>query len=312
MSRYGWVMKHIFVVNPQAGGRDHTASIAARLQQMEADTELYRTERALDATRYVAQWCDDHPGVAVRFYACGGDGTLNEVVGGAVGREGVAVGCLPCGSGNDFVRYWPDRDFHDVKALVEGQPVKVDVMEIRSSLSTRYCLNTLNFGFEAAVCHTMAAVRRKPLVGGPLAYTTGIVASLATSRRNRCRITVDGEPWLSEPLLLASLANGRYAGGGYLCAPRAVNDDGMMEVMAIRPMSVVRFAKMIDCYKKGEHLDREELRDVVCYRRGHQVTFEDEQPFLLATDGEMMRDRRFEVRTLHQAVTMIVPTKQVR
>ena len=303
-------MKHIFVVNPKAGGHDHSDAIAAYLHDTEADAELYRTTGPCDATRFVSQWCDSHPGEAVRFYACGGDGTLNEVVSGAVGRAEAAVGCLPCGSGNDYVRYWSDLDFHNIASLIHGHTVPVDVMEVRSSHPVRYCLNTLNFGFEAAVCRIMTEVRRKPLIGGSMSYTTGIVASLLTSRRNPCRITVDGELWQGEPLLLASLANGRYAGGGYRCAPRAVNDDGLLEVMAIRPMSVPRFARIIGCYKTGEHLDRDELRDVVRYRRGSRVTFESDRPFWLAADGELMQDRRFTVTTLHRAIPFIIPDKQ--
>ena len=310
-------MKHIFVVNPKAGGYNHSSTIADSLRDIEADTELYRTTGPRDATRMVTQWCADHPGQAVRFYACGGDGTLNEVVTGVMNArsgeqkpEDVAVGSIPCGSGNDYARYWSDLDFHDIQALVNGPTVPVDVMEIVTHQSTRYCLNTLNFGFEAAVCRTMDEVHRRPIIGGPMAYTTGIIASLISRRHNPCRITVDGEEWFSGTLMLASLANGRYAGGGYQCAPKSVNDDGLLEVMGIRPMSIPRFAKVIKYYKTGEHLDHEELRNVMLYRRGRQVIIEDDGPFYLAIDGEVIGAHRFTVNNLHHAIPFIIPAKQ--
>lgn len=301
-------MKHFFVVNPCAGRRDCSDEIAARLDIAGIEAEIYVTSGPRDATRFVGQWLRDHAGEEVRFYACGGDGTLNEVVSGvmAAKSEGrsVEVACYPCGSGDDFVRYWQGVDFTDIAALVDGEAVPVDVMR----LGDRYCVNTLNYGFEAAVCHTMAAARRVPLLGGSMAYTTGIVTSLATGRRNRCRVTVDGELWLDGEVLLLSVANGQYAGGGYHCAPRAVNDDGLLEVMAVTPMSVARFAKLIKYYKNGELLDREELRTLVRYRRGSRVVIDPLRDSYVATDGEIVPGRRFEAECLHNAVNFVIPT----
>ena len=301
-------MKHIFVVNPCAGGRDRSGDIRSALSALGSDAEIYNTRGPRDATRFVAGWCAEHPGEDVRFYSCGGDGTLNEVVSGVMGAERgmrkVEVGCYPCGSGDDFVRYWQGTDFTDIAALLQGTAVPVDVMR----LGDRYCVNTLNYGFEAAVCHTMASVRRVPVVGGRMAYTTGIGVSLATGRRNRCRVTVDGELWLDGEVLLLSVANGQYAGGGYHCAPRAVNDDGLLEVMAATPMSVARFAKLIKYYKNGELLDREELRDIVRYRRGRHVVIDPMRDSYVATDGEIVPGRCFDAECLHHAVNFVIPT----
>ena len=301
-------MKHIFVVNPCAGGRDRSGDIRSALSALGSDAEIYNTLGPRDATRFVAVWCAEHPGEDVRFYSCGGDGTLNEVVSGVMGAERgmrkVEVGCYPCGSGDDFVRYWQGTDFTDIAALLQGTAVPVDVMR----LGDRYCVNTLNYGFEAAVCHTMSSVRRVPVVGGRMAYTTGIGASLATGRRNRCRVTVDGELWLDGEVLLLSVANGQYAGGGYHCAPRAVNDDGLLEVMAATPMSVARFAKLIKYYKNGELLDREELRDIVRYRRGRHVVIDPMRDSYVATDGEIVPGRRFDAECLHKAFNFVIPT----
>lgn len=314
-------MKHVFVVNPSADGRDRSGDIAAALAATGVDTELYRTRGPRDATRFVARWCADHPGDEVRFYSCGGDGTLNEVVSGVMeaesgkrkvesgergvesGERRVEVACYPCGSGDDFVRYWAGTDFTDLGALMQGEAVPVDVMRV----GDRYCVNTLNFGFEAAVCHAMASVRRVPVVGGRMAYTSGIVASLATGRRNRCRVSVDGEVWLDGEVLLLSVANGQWAGGGYHCAPRAKNDDGLLEVMAVKPMSVARFAKLIKYYKNGELLDREELRPIVSYRRGARVLIEPLRDSYVATDGEIVPGTCFDIECLPKAVNFVVP-----
>ena len=311
-------MKHLFVVNPCAGGRDSSSDIEAAVSALPIDAEVYTTRAPRDATQMVARWCNEHSDEAVRFYACGGDGTLNEVVSGVMEHRAahtdtyasrrVEVACYPCGSGNDFVRYFDGMAFDDLALQAATTATRtVDAMQVGTAEGTRYCINTLNFGFEAEVCRTMADVRRRPLIGGRMAYTTGIVCSLATGRRTHCRIELDGELWHDGDLLLAGVANGMYDGGGYRCAPRAVPDDGLLEVMAIAPMSLARFAKMIGSYERGTHLDDYRLHDVVHYRRGSRVSLASEHPFYIATDGELLRGTHFDVECIHKAIHFVTP-----
>ena len=306
-------MKHIFVVNPQAGGRDESAYITEQLKGIEAETEVYVTRAPRDATRYVAERCAS--GEALRFYACGGDGTLNEVVSGVMKATdsptsdlrpptSIEVGCYPCGSGNDYVKNWPERDFSNLRALIEGTAMPVDLLQV----GDRYCVNVMNFGFEAEVCRTMERVRRWPLLGGKMAYVTGIVHCLLHKRHNPCRLTVDDEAWHSGDMLLGSAANGRFVGGGYQCAPRAVVDDGWLEAQCVDALSIARFLKMIGAYKRGEHLDRVDMHDVVHHRRARQMVFESDRDFSVVIDGELLSGSRFEVRLLPKVLNFIVPS----
>lgn len=309
-------MKHLFVINPFAGGENHAKDIVDSVKTLDIESDIYLTQGVKDATRFVGDYCRKRPEEALRIYACGGDGTLNEVVSGVMACDCVSrgmrveVACYPCGSGNDYVKYWPGADFRNLKSLSKASSMEVDVMRIRyQSLSgeeMRYALNTLNYGFEAEVCRVMDEVRHIPLLGGRMAYTTGIVKSLFSGRHNPCRITVDGEPWMEGDLLLASMANGRYEGGGFLSAPRSQNDDGLLEITAVRPLSILRFASMIGYYKSGEYLDRPELQDAVCYRRGRSVVIEHDNPFYLGIDGELLHGSRFEVENLHRALRFVV------
>lgn len=301
-------MRHVFVINPQAGGHDRSHQINEQLKKLALETEVYITQGPRDATHYVADRCNHSDGEELRFYACGGDGTLNEVVSGIMSSEAgvrnAEVGCYPCGSGNDFIKYWPEADFTNLEALVAGTSTSVDVMKF----GDRYSLNTLNFGFEAAVCRAMSEVRRLPILGGRMAYTTGILKSLATGRRNHCHVEVDGELWYEGDLLLLSLANGQYTGGGYHCAPQALVDDGLIEVLSVKPMSIPTFARLIKYYENGELLDRPELKKVVSYRRGQRVTIEVGRLSFVATDGELVEGQRFEIEMQHKAIRFVVPT----
>ena len=304
-------MRHIFIINPCAGGEDHADAITQRLQASNIEALVYITQGAKDATRYVDDHCRQHPGEALRFYACGGDGTLNEVASGVMGHSIAEVGCYPCGSGNDYVKYWQGVNFNDLQALTKASSVEVDVMKVRyqsdSGPALRYALNTLNFGFEAEVCRAMDEMRRKPLLGGRMAYPSGIVKSLFSGRHNPCRITVDGELWHEGDLMLASLANGRYEGGGFHSAPRSLNDDGWIEATTIRPISIVRFASIIGSYKNGTYLDRKKLQNIVSYRRAKHLLIESDHPFYIGIDGELLHGNLFEIENLPRALHFAVP-----
>lgn len=299
-------MRHIFIINPCAGGKNHASEIASQTNALNIDATTHITQDSQDATRYVDDYCRQHPSESLRFYACGGDGTLNEVASGAIGHPNAEVGCYPCGSGNDYVKYYPEFNFHNFRALIEAPSVEVDIMRVCYDDGQRYCLNAFHVGFEAEVCRAMASVRRKPLIGGPMTYTTAIVESLFSGRRTCCRITVDGEPWHEGDLLLASLANGRYIGGGYKCAPRSMNNDGLLEIAKLKPISLLRFARSIGYYRRGEHLDAECLRDVVTYRRGSTAIVEADHQFHVGIDGELLCGTRFEIENLPRALRFIV------
>ena len=103
-------MKHIFIINPAAGKADKTAEYTAKITAAceGLDYEILLTQAPGDATRMAREAAET--GREVRLYACGGDGTLNEVVAGAAGYDNAAVTCYVGGSGNDFVKIFDDRD----------------------------------------------------------------------------------------------------------------------------------------------------------------------------------------------------------
>ena len=119
-------MKHIFILNPAAGRINSFERIEGELKQVYAagglDYQIYETKAPGDATAYIRDYCRMHD-EPVRFYACGGDGTLNEVVNGAVGFPQASVGCYPCGSGNDFVKYYGGKQhFLNLQAQIFHRP----------------------------------------------------------------------------------------------------------------------------------------------------------------------------------------------
>lgn len=144
-------MKHLFIVNPVAGGKDRHEYVAeqARLAlEGSADAyEVYITTAPMDACAKIK--AEAASGEELRVYACGGDGTLNECVNGAVGHDNVAVTHFPCGTGNDFIKmFGEEKDrFFDLSDLVRGEVRPLDVMECCG----RYAVNICSVGIDARI-----------------------------------------------------------------------------------------------------------------------------------------------------------------
>lgn len=307
-------VKHIFIINPNAGKNDATIQLEKQLSdfQRTLDYEIYHVEgNAGTMRRYVAQRCQQSPQEQLRFYACGGDGTLKEVMNGMVGQPNAQLACYPCGSGNDYVKYFaPVASFLDLQALVEGTPTPVDITRVEAlidgKMQTHHSINVVNFGLEAQVCRHMEQIRRKPLIGGKNAYTTAIVMAVLHGLRNHCSLKADGEPFHSGAYTLCTVAHGRYVGGQYLCAPRSANNDGLAELCLVKPLSLLRLPFLIGAYAKGIHLDDKRFKKLIRYRRATDIELWGD-PMWLCLDGDLIRSSRFHLTVVPQAISFVVP-----
>ena len=138
-------MEQVFFINPVAGKRDASAELVPQIQAAARQLQLpqpqivvtqYAGQAREAAHRYAAS------GTPAALYACGGDGTLNELVQGAAGSANVAVGCVPCGSGNDYVRNFGaagQAPFLDFAAQLQAQPCRVDLLQTSLGIGIDIC-----------------------------------------------------------------------------------------------------------------------------------------------------------------------------
>lgn len=301
------MMKHIFIINPAAGWENSYEAIKEKLEALHLDetVSFYQTQAPGDATAYIREYCRKNPDEQVRFYACGGDGTLNEVVNGVVGFENASVGCYPCGSGNDFVKYYGGmRVFTDLEKLIHAPNQTIDLMRI----GNKYAINVINFGFDSVVAKTMMSVRRKKLIGGKNAYTTGIVVALTKAMKNPCRVYVDGKLLNTNgKILLCTVSNGQYVGGSFRCAPRSRNNDGFLEVCLVTPVSRLTFLSLMPDYTNGTHLDNPKFDKYVEYCRAKSVRVEAPKGFICTVDGELVEQNEFTIEIAPAAISFAVP-----
>ncbi len=291
-----------------AGHRDQTQEICEALSHHvgDLDYEIYGTKGPLDATRFVKEWCGEHPADAVRFYACGGDGTANEVAKGVLGQKNASFTIYPCGSGNDFVKYYGGKErFLNLENLINGTEHTIDGILANDHLG----INTVSFGFDSAVCKLMNRIKRVPIIGGKMAYYSAVLCCLFYAMHTKCTVKADGEVIAAKEILLCTAANGQYVGGSFRCAPRARNDDGLLEVCSVRPISILRVPELIGDYAKGTHLDKKKFQKIVAYRRSRKVEVTANGAFWVSVDGELFDLNPLTIEILPGALRFAVPAE---
>ena len=303
-------MKHIFIVNPAAGVKDSTQKIKELIEKtnLDIDYTIHITGFGGEAIEYVKKVLSQS-GEQIRFYACGGDGTLNEVVNGVIGFDNAQVAVFPCGSGNDYIKYYGTaEDFLDISELARSPSHRVDALKI----GERYAINAVHFGLDSYVLRTMIKVRRNIILGGKRAYTAGVIAGFLGAMSTNCSMWADGVKIGGDKILLCTLANGKYVGGSYKSSPLSHNDDGLIEVCQVNPISRMGFLKLMNTYKRGEHLEDVRFKKYLNYMRAKRVEVSAPREIPVSIDGELVTARKFTVEIVKSAVNFVVPRKLLR
>ncbi len=302
------IMKHIFIVNPKAGKYpDKIKGIQETLDAIENfEYEIYGTKGKGDATIFVREYLENHPREETyRFYACGGDGTLHDTANGIFGFGNAELACYACGSGNDFIKNFPNgmERFKDLKALIKGQSSEIDILKV----DDKVCLNILNLGFDGEVTFAMHKYRKIPGIKGPLAYNLAAVSSLLFKMTAPFKVTLDEEVVFDNKGLLCVVANGFCYGGGFYCAPRAKIDDGLIDVCIVKKISRFKAAGLMKVYKAGKHLDNEKIKKYIIYKNCKKATFESLKQIAYAIDGEIFRTNRLTINIIPKSLKFVIP-----
>ena len=320
-------MKYLFIINPAAGqgkGLDKLRlNIETAAAERNIDYEIVMTEGFMDANRKARSFAKSLEGEEGRIYACGGDGTIGEVVNGVVGFDNVSVGAVPIGTGNDVVRNHPDAgDFLDMGAQIDGTPKKIDLIKysgiVDGDRRTGYCVNMINIGFDCNVVELAGRLKQKPLIAGSFAYLLAVFGMFIKKKGIALRITEYGEDILASSnvvrdgeMLLCAVCNGSYCGGGIMSAPMSKVDDGVFELNIINNVTRRKFLNIFPKFQKGEHLTIPGIDQVVEVRECVDALLESNNSwdFFICVDGEIKQTSGIRVTMVHEALDFIVPKK---
>ena len=300
-------MKYYFIINPNAGKGTYTEALEENIrkscEKRGLTYEVYHTTAVFDATDFVKKICTDEKNLPARFYACGGDGTLGEVVNGAIGASGVSVGVIPIGTGNDFVRNFSSGElFFDIDAQIDGEAERVDLIKCNDI----YAVNMVNIGFDCEVVKKKEVLNRKPFIPSKLAYVGGVVVTLAKKPGVSANISCDGGEFVSKNCLLTTFANGEFCGGGFHSNPEATIDDGVIDALFVENVSRRRFVSLVGSYKKGTHLVPKNEK-ILENKKIKRVEFKFDVTQSASIDGEIFDFDELCIEVVPSAIDIIVP-----
>ena len=273
-------MKHLFLINPAAGSRDRT---------LECSSAIVKACRGLDYRVEISQNPGDcqrlareaaQSGEEYRIYACGGDGTINEVASGAAGYPNAAVTVWAGGSGNDFVRIFSEpKAFQQLERLLDAEETAFDMIRCNDALA----LNICSVGLDARVGTDVANYKRIPLLHGFWAYATSAAVNVVRGVSQPLHVELCGES-IDREMTMVCVCNGRYYGGGFYAVPEADPRDGLLDVLVVDKVTRRQVPGLIGKYKAGRY---KELPHLITHYRTNALTIHSPTPTAVNLDGEL-------------------------
>ena len=295
-------MKHVFIINPAAGSRDRTQEYAPMIRHAcntrDLDFEIEISKGPGDCTRIARQAAET--GEEVRLYACGGDGTLNEVMAGAAGYPNAAITVFSSGSGNDFVKLFDDpRAFFDLERLMDAEEATFDLIRCNEDLAINIC----SVGLDARIGTDVSSYKRLPLLHGFRAYAASTVVNVIRGTSEHYKVEVDGEV-LDDKFTFICVCNGRYYGGGFNPIPEADPADGKLDVLLVKHVSRAQVPFIIGKYKDGRY---KELEKFARYIKTDSLRITCDGPTAINLDGELRTATVAEFRVAEEKIRFFYP-----
>jgi diacylglycerol kinase (ATP) len=293
-------LKARVICNPAASGGDYDPE---KLRQELEDYELewITTESTGDATEAAREW---HDGLLI---VAGGDGTITEVVNGlalAGFPEDVTLGILPAGTGNDLAATLaiPEDPEEAEDVLHQNRVRTLDVAQVRSeTVGEQFFINVATGGMGAEISGAADAEMKNRW--GKLAYLRASLEVVRQYEAKEVTLTLDGVERKLRAVNLA-IGNCRYAGSGWLAAPRANPEDGLLDLVVIEDVGLLEVLKLTPAVlADSDYLDKEGI----FFARAKEIRVETSPGSLEFTvDGEVIGDEPAVFAAIPRALKVIV------
>ena len=308
--------RHFVIFNPASGrgsGRRRIDQYRELLTQALEHVTYASTTRPGEEAELTEQAVEQGYDVIV---AVGGDGTWSNVADRLVtsGRDDVALGILPSGTGNDFGRNfgYSLRDPQSaVRVLAEGHVRSVDVGRVDTLSASehqpdrwepRHFLNLIGFGFDIAV---IDAAKRARFLRGEALYKVAALQQLFRFPGLHARVEPEAHAPLELHHLMLTISNGRYFGGGFPIAPVASVDAGYLHACSIGDASGLTRMKLFSLAEKGRHTGSDHV--TITGDTAFRIQFPEKPRFEMDGDLRTSETEVVKVRSMPGALKILAP-----
>lgn len=288
---------YIMILNPNSG----RGTALRRLPEVEEILHQqgieYKIEQDHDETQtadVVRRALAENPEGII---ALGGDGTLFRVANGMAGSD-VPLVFVSCGTGNDFVRSLklPADPIEALKLQLNTAPARIDV----GCMNDTCFLNVAGTGFDVDVLRL--ADKYKEKYSGLKAYLFALIAALKAYKPMTAMVSLDGKQEEEMSFAILSVGNGRYFGGGMKAVPDAIVNDGLFDVIIVKPVRKFVVLPLVALYIAGLHTKVKmaklhRCKSVSIRREGSTINL----------DGELLDANFAEFKILPGALAVRIP-----
>jgi YegS/Rv2252/BmrU family lipid kinase len=291
--------KWVFIINPVAGNGSANLLIP-KLEDMLAkkkiDAEIVFSEHKGHAIALSSEYSGKGTDYII---GVGGDGTLNEIARPLVNKKNVTLGIIPAGTGNDFIQIlgFPNRfEEKHWEIFFRAEEKKMDVGQCNGMIF----LNGMGLGFDAQVAAENYTKEGNVKKGGGNKYIWHIVKTLLYFREKKMTSFIGADKSETD-CFINTIANGRRFAGGFFLTPKALADDGLLDVCMIERLSLFERFSILLMVPKGLHVaDRR-----VNYYQTPGIRLEFPEPVPFHVDGELYFSKEFDVSIMPAAVNTI-------
>jgi YegS/Rv2252/BmrU family lipid kinase len=282
----------VFIVNPVAGN-GFAAGCAEKVKEMaekyKVNAEVVFTERRGHATQLAAAFIEK----GFRYIiAVGGDGTVNETARALLDKENVILGAVSAGTGNDFTQIlgFSERfTAEDWDVFFKKKTTPIDVGICNGNIF----LNGMGLGFDAQVAAENYKDNKEAKEGSKYRYLWHIIKTLFFYKEKKMATFV-GDRKRETDCFINTVANGRRFAGGFFLTPKAVANDGLLDVCMIKKLTLLQRFKILLKVPKGTHIEDNKVN----YYQTRQIRLEFDAEVPHHLDGELYFSTKFNVGVL--------------
>lgn len=297
-------MRYVFIANPKAGNNGYSKykeRLSAACEKIGAEYKFMLTEKPQDLTDFARS--EGETGDSVRIIVLGGDGAICGTANGIIGMDNVEFGCIPCGSGNDYVRTFGGTErFLDIENYITAPSKYVDAIGTGHFISMNIC----SMGIDAIICARTNRMKKTKKLLGSGTYTLSVLISMMGKVYNSLKVTIDDQYVYEGDFVFSLAACGQYYGGGYRGAPMSDPCDGLLDFVMIRRVPKFKIPALIGKYKNGTYVDSKRFNKILIIHRGRKMRIECNEPAVVNIDGECLNLREVTFEVIPKAVRFIV------
>jgi diacylglycerol kinase (ATP) len=289
----------VFIVNPTAGngfGKLIVPKLTEMIEKHDIKAEIVLTERSGHAAELSEQYLNKGFKYII---AVGGDGTFNEICRPLINKENVIAGIIPAGTGNDFIQIlgFPDRfEDKDWDVFFNRSVISMDA----GSCNGMIFMNGMGLGFDAQVAAENYTEPGKVKTGSKHKYIWHIVKTLLFFREKRMTV-ITGTGRHETDCFINTIAIGRRFAGGFFLTPKAIANDGLLDICMIKKLSLFERFSILLMVPEGKHISDKRVN----YYQSKALNLEFQEIVPFHVDGELYFSHKFSVDIIPEAVKII-------